>query len=56
MLMLEVLFKQYSEIEDLFCGAPYSSEPRCLSLVKNDFHDFAWMSDKPDDSVVLAEP
>lgn len=55
LLLLKELFKQDSEVEDLFFGAPDSSEPRCLSLVENDYHAFAWMSDEPDDSVVLAE-
>ena len=27
LLVLEVLFTQDSEVEDLFCGAPFGSEP-----------------------------
>ena len=57
--MLKVLFTQDSKVEDLFCGAPSSSEPslffsNCLfSLgfkpIQDDFqHDFA-------EAVVLAE-
>ena len=33
LLMLEVLFIQESKVEDLFCGAPYSSNPACSSAV-----------------------
>ena len=66
LLMLEVLFKQDSKVEDLFCGAPSSSESslffsNCLfSLgfkhVQDDFlHDVARMTDEADSSVVLAK-
>ena len=66
LLMLEVLFTQDSKVEDLFCGASSGSEPSLFfsnyffSLgfqpIQNDFqHDFARMTDKADDSVVLAE-
>ena len=52
LLMLEVLFTQDSKVEDLFCGASFSSEPSMLfsnyffSLgfkpIQDDFqHDFA---------------
>ena len=52
LLMLEVLFTQDSEVEDLFCGASSGSEPSLffsnylLGLgfkpIQNDFqHDFA---------------
>ena len=55
-----------SEVEDLFCGAPSSSEPSLFfsnyffSLgfkhVQDDFqHDFARMTIEADSSVVLAE-
>ena len=64
--MLEVLFTQDSKVEDLFCHAPSSCEPRlftsnCLfSLefkpIQDDFqHDFARMTDDADSYVVLAE-
>ena len=66
LLMLEVLFTQDSEVEDLFYGSFPGSE---LSLffrnyffslgfkpIQDDFqHDFARMSDEADSSVVLAE-
>ena len=66
LLMLEVLFAQYSKVEDLFCGASSGSEPSLFfsnyffSLgfkpVQDDFqHDFARMTDEADSSVVLAE-
>ena len=65
-LMLEVLFTQDSKVEDLFCGASFSSEPSLFfsnylfSLgfkpFQDDFqHDFARMTDEADSSVVLAE-
>ena len=62
--MLEVLFTQDSKVEDLFCGAPSSSELSLFfsnnlysySAIQDDFqHDFARMTDKADISVVLAE-
>ena len=64
--MLAVLFTQDSKVEDLFCGAPFSSEPSLffsnyfLSLgfksIQDDFqHDFARMTGEADSSVVLAE-
>ena len=66
LLMLEVLFTQDSEVEDLFCGASYGSEPSLFfsnyffSLgfkhIQDDFqHDFALMTDEAGSSVVLAE-
>ena len=66
LLVLEVLFTQDSEVEDLFCGASSGSEPSLFfsnyffSLgfkpVQDNFqHDFAWMTDEADSSVVLAE-
>ena len=56
LLMLEVLFKQDSDVEDLFCGAPSGSEPSLFfshylfSLgfkpIQDQFqHDFARMTD-----------
>ena len=33
LLVLEVLFTQNSEVEDLFCGASSSSEPVLLFMV-----------------------
>ena len=66
LLLLEVLFTQDSEVEDLFCGASSGSEPRLffsnyfLSLgfkpIQDNFqHDFDCMTDEADSSVVLAE-
>ena len=66
LLMLDVLFTQDSKAEDLFCGAPYSSEPSLFfikylfnlgfKLIQDDFqHDFARVTDEADSSVVLAE-
>ena len=62
LLMLEVLFTQDSKVEDLFCGAPSSSERSLFfsnylfSLgckpIQDDFQlDFARMTDKADSSV-----
>ena len=66
LLMLEVLFIQDSKVEDLSCGASSGSESSLFfsnyffSLgfkpIQDDFqHDFAWMTDEADSSVVLAE-
>ena len=66
LLMLKVLFTQTSGVEHLFCGASSGSEPSLFlggtlfSLgfkpVQDDFqHDFTWMTDAADGSVVLAE-
>ena len=66
LLMLKIHFTQDSKADDLFCGAPFSSEPSLLfsnyffSLgfkpVQDDLrHDFAQMTDEADSSVVLAE-
>ena len=52
LLVLEVLFTQYSEVEDLFCGASSGSEPSLffsnyffslgLKPIQDNFqHDFA---------------
>ena len=65
LLMLEVFFTQDSKVEDLFCGAPSSSEPSLffskylfsfkLKPIQDDFqHDFARMTNEADNSVVLA--
>ena len=64
--MFDVLFTQVFKAEDLFCGAPSSSESSLFfsnylfSLgfkpIQDDFqHDFARMTDEADSSVVLAE-
>ena len=66
LLVLEVLFTQDSEVEDLFCGASSGSEPSLFfsnyffslgfkPIQDNVKHDFAWMTDEADSSVVLAE-
>ena len=66
LLVLEVLFTQDSEVEDLFCGASSGSEPSLFfsnyffSLwfkpIQDNFqHDFACMTDEADSSVGLAE-
>ena len=64
LLMLEVLFRQDSKVDDLFCGASSGSEP-CLFFsnyflgfkpIQDDFqHDFARMTDEADSSVSLEE-
>ena len=49
LLLLEVLFTQDSKVEDLFCGASSSSEPK---PIQDDFqHDFALVTDEADSSV-----
>ena len=56
LLMLEVLFTQDPKVDDLFCGAPCSSEPSLFTgnylfdmgfePAQDDFqHDFARMTD-----------
>ena len=64
LLVLEVLFTQDFEVEDLFCGASSRSEPslffsnyffRFKPIQDNFQHDFASMTDEADSSVVLAE-
>ena len=66
LLMLEVLFTQDSKVENMFCGAPSSSEPSLLfsnyllSLgfkpIQDEFqYDFARMTDEADRSVVPVE-
>ena len=65
-LMLEVLFTQDFEVEDLFRGASSSSEPSLffsndlfglgLKPVEDNFqHDFVRVTDEADGSVVLTE-
>ena len=66
LLMFAVFFTQDSKVEDLFCGAPSSSESSLFFInchfslgfkpIQDDFqHDFARMTDEADSSVVLAE-
>ena len=66
LLMLEVLFTQDSEVEDLFCGASFCSKPGLtvsnylfglgFKPIQDDFlHDFARVTDEADGSVVVAE-
>ena len=66
LLMLEVLFTQDSEVEDLFRGASSGSESSLFfssylfglgfKSIQDDFqHDFAGVTDEADSSVVLAE-
>ena len=66
LLMFKILFTQDSEIGNLFCGAPSSSEPSVffndyffrlwLKPVQDDFqHDFARMTNEADGSVFLTE-
>ena len=66
LLVLEVLFTQDSEAENLFCGASSGSDPSLFfsnyffSLgfkpIQDNFqHDFAWVTDEANSSVVLAE-
>ena len=66
LLMLKVLFTKDSEVEDLFCGASPGSEPS-MFLSNNLFslgfepvlddsqHDFPWMTDEANGSVILTE-
>ena len=66
LLILKVLFTLDSEVENLFCDASPSSEPSLFfsnnlssfgfAYIQDDFqHDFTWMTDEADGSVVLAE-
>ena len=64
--MLQIFLAEDSEIEYLFCGAPYGSET-CLLFCNDLFclwlesvyddlqHDLTRMADKADGSVVLAQ-
>ena len=65
LLVLEIFLTEDSEVEDLFCGVPSCSEAclffsndllrlRLLSVQYDLQHDFAWMADEADRSVVLA--
>ena len=65
LLMFENTFTQDSDIENLFCGAPSSSEPSVFfsdyfsglgfKPVQDDFqHDFARMINEADGSVFLS--
>ena len=67
MLMFEIRFTEESMIENLFYGAPSSSESSVffsdyffrlgLKPVRDDFwHDFARLTYGADGSIVLAEP
>ena len=65
LLVLEIFLTEDSWVEDLLCGAPSCSEA-CLFFgnnlhhlrlqsVQHDLqHDFAWVADEADRSVVLA--
>ena len=53
LLVLEVLFTQDSEVEDLFCGASSGSEPS--PFFSNYFFSLGFKPDEADISVVLAE-
>ena len=66
LLVLKVLFTQDSEAEVLFCGTSPGSEPSLLfsnNLFSLGFepvqydsqHDFTWMTDEANGSVILAE-
>ena len=66
LLMLEVLFTQDSEVEDMFCCASSGFELGLFfsnylfgfgsKYIQDDFqHDFARVTDEADGSVVLAE-
>ena len=65
LLMLKILFTHDSEVEGLFCGTSPGSEPglffnKLFSLwfepVQDYFqHDFTWMTDEANGSVILAE-
>ena len=63
LLVLEIFFTKDSKVEDLFCGASACSE---ACLFSNDLclwpqsvqydlqHDFGWVADEADHSIVLA--
>ena len=66
LLIMEVLFTQDSEVEDLFCGASSGSEPGLFfsnylfsfwfSPIQDDFqHELARVTDEADGSLVLTE-
>ena len=65
LLVMEKFLTEDSQFEDLFCGAPSRSEARLffgdnllhlwLQTVQYDLqHNFAWVTDEADRSVVLA--
>ena len=65
LLKLKVLFTQDSYIEDLFCSASPGFEPSLFysykffscgfEPVQDDFqHDFTWITDEANGSVILA--
>ena len=65
-ILLEILFTQYSKVQDLLCDAPPDPQPNPFFngyLYHLGFkpvqdylqHDFAQMTDKDGSSVVLAE-
>ena len=67
LLVLKIFLTDYSWVEDLLCGAPFCSEAclffrddilrLCLQSVQYDLrHDFAWVTDEADRSVVLTRP
>ena len=65
LLVLDIFLTQYAQVEDLLCGTPSCSEA-CLFFgddllrlwlqsVQYDLqHDYAWVTDEADNSVVLA--
>ena len=66
LLRLKILSIQDSVVENLFCGASPGSEPRLFSSknlfslgmepIQDNFqHDFTWMTDETNGSVILAE-
>ena len=61
LLMLKVLFTQDSEVEYLFCGTSPGSEHSLFfslgfePLQDDSQHDFTWMTDEANGSVILAE-
>ena len=62
LLLLEVLFTQDSKVNDLFCAAPFGSEPSLFFSIylfglwfKAIQDDFVRMTVETDSSVVLAE-
>ena len=64
LLVLQIFFTEDSWVEDLFCGTPscseaclfFSSDLLCLRLQTVEYdlqHDFVWVADETDCSVVL---
>ena len=65
LLVLDIFLKENALVEDLFCGAPTCCEARVFfgddllrlwiqSVQYDRQHDFAWVTDEADCSVVLA--